>query len=336
MPADPVRLGMVRLTDAAPVVLAQASGLFAAEGLAVDITVEPSWANVADKLAWGLLDGAVMPPPLAIAMLLGLRAPATDLVVPAGISLNGNAVTLASAIAAPILAGGRPEAAIAAARLKTAVERGPPLRLAVVHAFSTHDLLLRLFLEQGGIDPAQATITVVPPADMPAALAAKQIDGFCAGAPWGAVAAEAGVGRMVAASSAIWPNHPEKCLAMRARWAEAHSDTLLRLLRALAHAGRRCDEAAGAPALAALLARPEWVGVPARLIEASLPGGDGQEVDRSAFAAHDAMTPMPAHARWFAQQMARWRDLPPDAETRAAAMYLPSLHAAAASELPTK
>ncbi len=66
MAGEPVRLGMVRLTDAAPLVYAHAHGLFERQGIRVRLEVEPSWANVADKLAWGLLDGAVMLPPLAI------------------------------------------------------------------------------------------------------------------------------------------------------------------------------------------------------------------------------------------------------------------------------
>ena len=101
MTGIPVRLGTLRLTDAAPVIYAQAHGLFAGEGLDVSLTVEPSWANIADKLAWKLLDGAVMLPPLAIAMALGLRGPVTRTVIPAGISRNGNAITLARRLAEP-------------------------------------------------------------------------------------------------------------------------------------------------------------------------------------------------------------------------------------------
>ena len=325
---------MVRLTDAAPVVLAQTAGLFAAEGLAVRIAVEPSWANIADKLAWGLLDAAVMLPPLAIAMRLGLRGPSTDLIVPAGISRNGNAVTAAADLARDVLAGGRPVPAVAAARLKDAMPKARPLRFAVVHAFSTHDLLLRLFLQGGGIDPMAADITIIPPADMPAALAAGQIDGFCAGAPWSGVAAQAGSGRMIAASSAIWPNHPEKCLAVRAAWSDANPSALLRLLRAVQRAGQRCDDPGEAAGLAAVLARDEWVGVPAHLIEASLPGNGGTDVDQSVFAAHGASVPAPADARRFAREMARWRDMPPDAEAWAASMYRPDLLAASANVLP--
>ena len=220
MAGERVRLGMVRLTDAAPLVLAQATGLFGDEGLEVELLVEPSWANVADKLAWGLIDGAVMLPPLAIAMVLGLRGPPTPLIVPAGLSLNGNAITLARPLAEAVLSGTPASLQDTALALRRAMP--PRLNLAVVHAFSTHDLLLRRFLVAGGIDPVtEVAFTVVPPADMAEALAAGRIDGFCAGAPWGAVADAAGAGRSVAVTSAVWPNHPEKCLALHAGWAAA-------------------------------------------------------------------------------------------------------------------
>jgi NitT/TauT family transport system ATP-binding protein/nitrate/nitrite transport system substrate-binding protein len=202
----------------------------------------------------------------------------------------------------------------------------------VVHAFSTHDLLLRLFLERGGIDPvAGVEITVVPPADMAAALASGQIDGFCAGAPWGGVAAQDGVGRTIAVTSDIWLNHPEKCLAVHAGWAATHPGAVLAVTRAVLRAGVLCDDLAEAPALAALLSEPGWVGVAAPLIAASLPGGVGGDVDRSVFSAHDAGAPNPAHARWFVQQMARWRAMPEGAEEVAAGLYRPDIFERAAA-----
>lgn len=322
MDADRVRIGMVRLTDAAPLVFAQAHGLFAAADLEVGIAVEPSWANVADKLAWGLLDAAVMLHPLAIAMALGLRGPATALRIPAGISLNGNAITLSRGLAEPVLRDGPGPPAQIAARLRRAIAPGEAIRLAVVHDFSTHDLLLRRFLESGGIDPARdVRFSVVPPPEMPDALAAGRIDGFCAGAPWSAVAAQIGAGRTVALTSAIWPNHPEKCLAVGKDWAEANRSALARLLEALGTAGRACDDAANTPALAQLLARPEWVGVPAALIAGSLPGGSGTDSDRSVFAAPSATTPDPDAGRWFLEQIARRWPVPHGAELVVAELY---------------
>lgn len=330
--AAPMRLGLLRLTDAAPVALAATRGLFAAEGVAVALSVEPSWANIADKLAYGLLDAAVLPPPLGLAMELGLRRAATRLIVPLSLSLNGNSIVLAEALAATLLAGRpAPPALEAGRRLRGLIAEGLRPRLAVVHGFSTHDLLLRYWLAASGIDPEEAVeLSVLPPSEMPQALAAGRIDGFCAGAPWGAVAARSGAGRTLLLSSAIWRNHPEKCLALRADWAERHPAPLQGVLRALLRAGAACDEPDGAAALAALLAAPDWVGVPAGLLAASLPGGSGQDADRTVFAAHAAGFPWRSHARWFAAQMARWRPLPAGAVARAAGAYRPDLYAEAA------
>ncbi|HET8995805.1 MAG TPA: ABC transporter substrate-binding protein, partial [Acetobacteraceae bacterium] len=108
--AAPIRIGLLRLSDSAPVLLAEASGAFAQHGLDVQIVVEPSWANIADKLAYGLLDAAVMPPPLALAAAAGLRGMPSGLAVAMGLSLGGNAVVL----------GGD-----AAAALRGATEGGP-------------------------------------------------------------------------------------------------------------------------------------------------------------------------------------------------------------------
>lgn len=332
--AGPARLGVLRLTDAAPVFLAEARGLFAAEGSPVRLQVEPSWANVADRLAFGLLDAAVMLPPLALAMALGLRGPATPLLVPMGLSLGGSSIVLRRDLAEPVLESGAPPPPPEASRRLGCLlsTRSLRPRLAVVHAFSTHDLLLRRWLAAGGVDPDRdVELVVVPPAETAQALARGRIDGFCAGAPWGAVAARAGLARTMALSSAIWPGHLEKCLVVRADWAGRHPARLQGLLRALLRAGLACDDPAETAGLAALLAEPARVGVPARLIAPSLAGGEpSPDVDRSLFAAHGATLPAPAQARALAEEMARWHALPAGAMAMAERLWRPDLHAEAA------
>ncbi|HVJ51720.1 MAG TPA: CmpA/NrtA family ABC transporter substrate-binding protein [Aliidongia sp.] len=329
-----VRIGLLRLTDAAPMVLAKSAGLFAAEGLDVVLQTEPSWANLADKLAYGLLDAAVMLPPLALAMALGLRVPATPLIVPMSLSLNGNSVTLSNALAAPVLAGGKPAPLEGGRRLRRALGGKRPV-FATVHSWSTHNLLLRYWLAASGFDPEHDIAwTVVPPSDMVEALASGRIDGFCAGAPWGEMAARAGVGRTVILSSEIWRDHPEKCLAVHAGWAETQPRALQALLSALLRAAMLFELPDTARSLAELLAGPDYVDVPADAVLASLPGGQGGEVDRSVFAPGLATHPWPAHARWFLRQMARRGDAIPAAiEETVSAVYRPDLHARAAERV---
>ena len=53
-----LRLGLVQLTDAAPLLVAEELGLFEAVGLRVTLSAEGAWAAVRDKLAFGALDAA--------------------------------------------------------------------------------------------------------------------------------------------------------------------------------------------------------------------------------------------------------------------------------------
>ena len=68
--------------------------MFQALDLDPVLSIEPSWANIADKLTYGLLDAAVMLPPLVLASALGLRGAAAKLIVPMGLSQGGNTIVL--------------------------------------------------------------------------------------------------------------------------------------------------------------------------------------------------------------------------------------------------
>lgn len=331
VPSKTLRIGMLRLSDAAPLVIAKENHLFDKRDLRVQLSVEPSWANIADKMTFGQIDAAIMLPPLALAMALGLRGPAVPVTVPMGISLNGNSVTVRHDIAEaidgddsddPLVLGRR-----FAAWLKTRQKRP---RFAVVHTFSTHNLLLRYWLKASGVDPDKdVEIVILPPAETPQALNAGEIEGFCAGAPWGLVAAKIGAGRTILVSSKIWRNHPEKCLAVGS-FAEREPQVLARLLAALLEAAEYCDRPENAAKVAAIQARAEYLNVDAALIQASLPGHGSSahsEVDRSVFAAHAANVPFRAHALWFLAQMARWGyvDSQIDARGVAEKVYRPDL-----------
>ena len=323
----PIRIGLLRLVDSAPVMVAEQRGLFSELGLDVTLSVEPSWSNTADKLAYGLLDAAVMLPPLALAAAMGLRGPPAPIIVPMGLSQGGNTIVLGN-LAAP--AANQSSGAGLLAWLRE--QRDPP-RFAVVHAYSTHNLLLRYWLALAGADPERDIDTVVvPPEQVVEALAGGRIAGFCAGAPWGEVAQACGAGRIALGTSSIWPFHPEKCLAVHAPWAEAHPHALRKLLRVLLRAQILCDLPAEAPQIAALLAHPEGLNLPEAAVLAALPGGGGTE--RIHFHTGGAWFPARAHAVWFLEQMRRWGWLPPgaDLEKVATSVYRPDLLAAAAIE----
>jgi len=325
--SEPIRVGLLRLVDSAPIIVAQANGLFRNQGLDVQIHIEPSWSNIVDKLSYGVLDAAVMLPPLALAACAGLRGPKARLVVPLSLSQGGNAIVASNEAAVSMTENG------AAPRLRLQewlhLQQNRP-RFAVVHAFSTHNLLLRYWLASGGVDPDRDIETVViPPENVVEALAAGDITGFCAGAPWGDVAERQGVGRILIGTSLIWPFHPEKCLCASEAWADANPEQLNHLLRAVLRAQISCDRPEEAPAIAALLADPNGLGLPEEASRAALPGGSGAELIR--FYTREAWFPARAHARWFLGQMQRWGWLEDqtDINALAAQVYRPDLLAPA-------
>jgi NitT/TauT family transport system ATP-binding protein/nitrate/nitrite transport system substrate-binding protein len=330
-----LRIGLLRLTDAAPVITAHEFGFFAEEGLEVELSVEPSWANIADKLAYGFLDAAVILPPLAFAVTLGLRGAAQPLIIPHVLSLGGNTVTLKSDLAAKVRAAAAREGCIMPQALAAVLREGgaEPLTLGIVHAYSTHNLLLRYWLAAGGIDlQTDVKLIVVPPAQAVEALSAGQIAGFCAGAPWGNVAERAGVGAAIATSKDIWQNAPEKAFAVRASWAADHPNALQGALRALLRAARFCDAPENASYTGALLSRQKYLNVDSHAILSSLPGG-GARAGVSSFYGHAATFPWRSHGLWFLREMTRWGllDAGCDVESLAAGVYRPDLHRAAAA-----
>ena len=322
----PVRLGMLRLTDSAPVVVAEARNLFQRLDLSPTLSIEPSWANIADKLTYGLLDAAVMLPPLALASSMGLRGPPVKLLVPMGLSQGGNTIVLGGE--SPLEEAQLPPGARLLAWLRRQNARP---RIAVVHRFSTHNLLLRYWLALTGIDPDRDIETVVvPPEQVVAALASRQIAGFCAGAPWGMAAEQAGAGSVLIGTSDIWPFHPEKCLAVRHEWALAEPEALTRLLRVLMRAQVICDRPEEVDSVIETLADEEGLSLPPEAVRAALPGGDGPE--QIHFHGAGAAYPAPPHALWFLRQMRRWGwlDAGTDLGAVARAVYRPDLFAKAA------
>ncbi len=332
-----LQLGYVPLADAAPLIAAHELGFARAEGLELDLTAEPSWATLRDRLALSHLDGAHILAPLALASALALSGPPSEIVVPLSLSLNGNAITLAL----PLWAAMAPEsdalADVAPAFARVARQRresGKPLTLGIVHPFSCHTYQLRLFAQAGDLDPACFRMVVVPPQHSVETLARGIVDGYCAGAPWNDVAVASGLGRIAALGSELTPMAPEKVLAVSARLDGA----TLPLVRAVARAGRWCADPANRTELIHRLARRSYLNLDAELIGRAF---DGDVVLDAAGARRPApghlllgapvQEPKPAHVAWLVAQMRAARQIPPecDAEGGAAAVYRPDLFHAA-------
>jgi nitrate/nitrite transport system substrate-binding protein len=236
-----VRLGFLRLTDSAPLVMAEELGFYAKYGLDVLLQREVSWANVRDKLVTGDLDAAQLLAPLPLATSLGVGGMRAELITGLALSLNGNAITLGQPLAVEIKARGGDAQKSAASTAKAfgqyIGEGKREITLATAHSFSCHTLLLRRWLRAGGIDPERDLhIIVLPPEQMVDSLARGIIDGFCVGEPWNSIAVQYGIGAVQATGYQIWNNGVEKVLGVTESWHQHHPGTHLRLRLALMEA----------------------------------------------------------------------------------------------------
>jgi two-component system, oxyanion-binding sensor len=324
-----LRLGFIPLTDCAPLAVAHARGFFEEEGLNVELVREASWATIRDKVAVGALDGAHMLAPMALA---GAEGGEGAILAPMALNRNGSAITVSAALARAIGATGDDISASGLAQLvaERRARDEPPLTFAVVFPHSMHNYLLRYWLAAAGIDPDRdVRLVVIPPLRMVERMRAGEIDGFCVGAPWNAVAEAEGVGRVLVAASQFWPGGPDKVLGVTSTMAHRRPDDLRACLRAMIRGAAWADEAQNRQSLVELLARPDRVG--------AAPHAIARALEREIVFHRDAAgAPRREHALWFLSQMVRWGHVSPTEDLRAVAdrVYRPDLYHEAAMSLP--
>lgn len=345
-----IRLGFVALNDSAPLIIAKERGYFRRHGLNVKLVREPSWANIRDKVQAGLLDGAQMLAPMAVAISLGLESPCTPMTVPLCLSLNGNAVTVSNSLyermrradPAALEQRGASARALRAVTLEDRAAARPRLRFGVVFPFSGHYYELMYWAASAGIDPVRdLDIRVVPPASMVEGMRLGQLDGYCVGEPWNQLAADQGVGRAVVSKHDIWNNSPEKVLAFTADWARENHEICLALVRALLEAARWVDRAENRLEAVHVIAGESFVDAPVPVVARALLGHPvlGEQIveapDYQVFHRYAAGFPWVSHAIWYASQMLRWGQIEKPVRLRslAAEVYRTDLYREAAAQI---
>ena len=338
----PLSIAFLPLTDCAILAVAKEQGFAEEEGIDLTLVRDTSWATVRDRLVYGQVQGAHMLAPLAVGVTLGLSEHKAKLISPFKLGLNGNLVILSRHLAAS-LPGQRAEriadpakaAQDIAAAFRTATGRVPVL--GVVHRFSSHALMLRYWLASADLLPDRDySLRILPPSLMGDALASGEIDGFCAGEPWGTVAVAAGAGEVVAVGARIWQRGVEKLLTLRSDWASEHAETVDALLRACDRAAAWCDTPNNRDALAQLLARDAYVGRPVEELLPALTGHlivsaderDEPVPDVLLFHCEAANFPWRSQGLWIYSQFVRWGfvEMSDDGRDTAASVLRPDIY----------
>ncbi|MGJ8638155.1 MAG: CmpA/NrtA family ABC transporter substrate-binding protein [Opitutaceae bacterium] len=253
--ATSIRLGYVRLLDAAPLIIADSLGLFSDAGLDVELGREVGWATIRDKLAFGELDVAQALSPLPFVMQLGINVAKSKVFTGMVLNSNGNAITLSTRL--------REEGVDDGASLRRYIQSGfnsRKLVLGVVSLSSSHHFMLCRWLEEHGIDPRKdVIISVLPPDQMVRNIASQNLDGFCVGEPWNSLAIEEELGWGVATSAEFAHGYPEKVLATTERFYSYHPSEYIEMIRVLQDACERCADPEQIPEILNILSSPSYL-----------------------------------------------------------------------------
>lgn len=336
-----LKLGFIKLTDCAALVIAKEKGFFAEEGLNVELEAQSNWKSLLDRVINGELDGAHMLAGQPIAATIGVSGDA-HIITPFSMDLNGNGITVSNEIWKqmqqndPKLNSPTPPHPITADSLKPIAEKanlsGKKLHMGMVFPVSTHNYEIRYWLAAAGIHPGHYTatdpkgftdseikISAFPPPQMPSILEQGTIVGYCVGEPWNQAAVKMGIGVPVTTNYDIWKNNPEKVFGLTKEWAEKHPNTTVALVKALIRAGKWLDETDANGNLVnrmeavKLLSRKEYVGADEDVIANSMTGTfvfqktDVRPMpDFNVFFKYNATYPFYSDAIWFLTQMRRW------------------------------
>lgn len=279
-----LKIGFMRLTDSAPLIIAQELHFFERYGLEVTLSREESWANLRDKVAVGGLDASPMLAPMPLLTSPGLKNNTSPFITGLILSLNGSAITLASelykqldleALVSSLNCGdNRPDPVLAAQKLGQIINVLPgQLTLATAYPYSMDTFQLRHWLTLGGICPDRdVKIIVLPPEAMVDNLARGAIDGFCVGEPWNRVALQGGIGSTVVSDYPIGNKSPEQALVVTEHWHKNYPSTHLRLRLAIMEAATWLSSSENRQVAVPILAQQDYLDLQEHIIEPALLG----------------------------------------------------------------
>jgi nitrate/nitrite transport system substrate-binding protein len=297
-------VGFLPITCAAPLIMGFERGVFAKQGLDVQLQKVPGIALIRDKMINGELDLSEQVMPVALATTAGMGGNVVPTKVLTVLNQNGNSLVLAN---------------------KHKDNRNPAnwkgFKFAIPFDSSHQALQLRYYLAKAGLDPdTDVSFRVVPPTEYVSNLRTGNIDGFFGGEPGGQRAVFEGAGFIHLVSSEIWQDHPCCTISATDAWINAHPNTFLAFFRAAIEAGLWMADTANRTGVAKILAQPNYLNQPELVIEQVLTGrfadGLGQIRTVPNRVGYQPF-PYPSMAGWLVVQMQRWKMLPADTNVRA-------------------
>ncbi len=321
------RLGYIALTDAAPLVIAKEKGFFTKHGLPdMDIAKQASWGATRDNMALGTkangIDGGhVLRPKTHLYATGSVMQNKQPLPMYTLLNLNEDCQAISISNEYKDLKIGKDSAPLKEAFAKKKAAGKEPTA-AMTFPGGTHDLWIRYWLAAGGIDPDNdVKLITVPPPQMVANMKVGTMDCFCVGEPWNEQLVNQDIGYTAVTTGEVWFKHPEKILAMRADWVDAHPRATLAIMMAVMEAQQWCDKLENKDEMAEIVGRRQWFNVPVADIIGRIKGEINYGLGRKANDPKLAMKfwgengavsyPWKSLDTWFATENIRWGKLDP-------------------------
>ncbi|PWR00989.1 ABC transporter substrate-binding protein [Meridianimarinicoccus roseus] len=223
---DIVRIGYLPITDATPLLVAHAKGFYADEGLeAEQPTLIRGWSPLIEGFAANKFNLVHFLKPIPVWMRYNNDFPVK---IMAWAHTNGSALVVGRHTEITDFSGlgGK--------------------QVAVPFWYSMHNIVLQYALRSAGITPVikaqgeplapnECNLQVLPPPEMPPALAARKIDAYIVAEPFNALGELMAGARMLRFTGDIWKNHPccvvcmnEQVTQAKPEWTQAVMNAVVR------------------------------------------------------------------------------------------------------------
>lgn len=213
-----IKIGYLPITHAAPLFLDSYTNEGDDRTYEVELIKFNSWPDLMDALNAGRIDGASV----LIQLAMKAKEKGIDLKAVALGHQDGNVL-------------------ISSKDIKT-VKDLQGETFAIPHTYSTHHLLLNELILKEGLTYDDVNIVELPPAEMPAALAEERIAGYVVAEPFGALAINLDVGKVLAFSESFWPNSYCCVLVLRGDFMEENADVANVFMNHYVDAGKRAHK----------------------------------------------------------------------------------------------
>ncbi|MFO1225451.1 CmpA/NrtA family ABC transporter substrate-binding protein [Roseateles sp.] len=288
-----LKIGFIPITCATPLIMAHPLGFYRNEGLSVEVVKTAGWALIRDKMINKEYDATHFLSPMPLAISMGLGSNPTPMNVATIQNTNGQAITLAN---------------------KHKDKRDPKdwkgFKFAVPFEFSMHNMLLRYYVAEAGLNPdTDIQIRVVPPPEMVANLRAGNIDGYLGPDPFNQRAVYEEIGFIHILTRELWNGHPCCAFGTSTEFIKQNPNTFAALYRAVLTAAAMARKPENRELIAKVISPAQYLNQPEIVLQQVLTGkfadglGNVKVVpDRADF---DPI-PWQSMAVWILTQLKRW------------------------------